>query len=433
MTKKMTTEEFIRRGKAKWGGRFDYSSTVYINRQTRVKIKCPVHGDVEVLPESHLMNRENNTGCPKCGSDKSIKKRSIQFDQFKKIAEEMFDGKYEYLESSWKGIKHNVDYSCPIHGKRSMLAESHISAREGNTGCKLCGIDKRSSEIRMSFGEFLAKARQVHGEKYEYDESSFKDAASVVTVKCQIEEHGYFFPVARDHLGGTECPACRGLKKKTTQIFVRDAKRVHGETYDYSKSEYDGARKKVVITCSVHGDFLQEPANHVNGSGCPSCSLLKKGWDNLTDLLKESETHLERSQLYIYSVIGYEDQVKVGICTDHRKRSYAAKSNLPYGELISLWECDSRIHARFIELAVLQDTYEQFDPPWELGDLSGFSELRKINSEDMIQIVQSRFEEFYACVENGGIIWQWAVDNIKMPSDIKVLYQEKIHVTRKGD
>ena len=58
--------------------------------------------------------------------------------------------------------------------------------------------------------------------------------------------------------------------------FIEKAKKVHGEKYDYSKVQYGGSQEPVVIVCPEHGDFIQKPANHVRGNGCPVCGSLKK-------------------------------------------------------------------------------------------------------------------------------------------------------------
>lgn len=65
------------------------------------------------------------------------------------------------------------------------------------------------------------------------------------------------------------------MNKLDTKQFIDNAKSVHGDKYDYSKTVYEKAKKKVLITCKKHGDFLQTPDNHVNGSGCRKCSLEK--------------------------------------------------------------------------------------------------------------------------------------------------------------
>ena len=62
-------------------------------------------------------------------------------------------------------------------------------------------------------------------------------------------------------------------KKKTTEEFIKDAIKVHGDKYDYSKVEYIKSCKNVIIICKIHGDFLTNPGNHINSkSGCPMCA-----------------------------------------------------------------------------------------------------------------------------------------------------------------
>lgn len=52
----LTTEEFVRRSKEKWGDKFDYSKTVYINFKTKLDVICKKHGVRSVLPQQHLKN-----------------------------------------------------------------------------------------------------------------------------------------------------------------------------------------------------------------------------------------------------------------------------------------------------------------------------------------------------------------------------------------
>lgn len=66
-------------------------------------------------------------------------------------------------------------------------------------------------------------------------------------------------------------------KRKTTEQFVFDAIKVHGDRYDYSKTEYIHSFKKVCITCKKHGDFLQLPSAHLAGEGCKRCSMSSMG------------------------------------------------------------------------------------------------------------------------------------------------------------
>lgn len=62
------------------------------------------------------------------------------------------------------------------------------------------------------------------------------------------------------------------MKKLTQSDFIKRAKEVHGDRFDYSKCVYKGMTEKVVITCKKHGDFLQLPHAHLKGQGCKKCT-----------------------------------------------------------------------------------------------------------------------------------------------------------------
>lgn len=60
-------------------------------------------------------------------------------------------------------------------------------------------------------------------------------------------------------------------RKLTTKQFIQKATQKHGDTYDYSKVEYNNSHVKVTIICKDHGEFKQEPSSHLYGCGCPKC------------------------------------------------------------------------------------------------------------------------------------------------------------------
>lgn len=69
-------------------------------------------------------------------------------------------------------------------------------------------------------------------------------------------------------------------KKKTTEEFIKESKKVHGDKYDYSKVEYSNNITKVCIVCPIHGEFWQIPKQHLRGQGCPKCGLFKNKKNN---------------------------------------------------------------------------------------------------------------------------------------------------------
>jgi|SRR5690606_4256296 len=66
-------------------------------------------------------------------------------------------------------------------------------------------------------------------------------------------------------------------KKLTLEQFIEKASIIHKRLYDYSKSKYINSYTKVCIICPTHGEFWQNPNNHVAGKGCPTCGAIKNG------------------------------------------------------------------------------------------------------------------------------------------------------------
>lgn len=64
------------------------------------------------------------------------------------------------------------------------------------------------------------------------------------------------------------------MKKLTTEEFIKKAREVHGDKYDYSKVEYVNNKTKVIIICPIHGEFPQSPVNHIRGNECPKCAKI---------------------------------------------------------------------------------------------------------------------------------------------------------------
>ena len=77
-------------------------------------------------------------------------------------------------------------------------------------------------------------------------------------------------------------------KKKTTKQFIEEARLVHGDRYDYSKSEYVNATTKVIIVCPIHGEFSQRPCDHLNGHGCKHCFYEENGKQSRKGVLTRS-------------------------------------------------------------------------------------------------------------------------------------------------
>ena len=96
-------------------------------------------------------------------------------------------------------------------------------------------------------------------------------------------------------------------ERKTTEQFIKDAKNVYGDKYDYSETEYINSITKVKIFCKECNEyFWKRPINHIAGKqGCPECGKKerdKKHFSNTSEFIeKAKKIHGDK---YDYSIVG---------------------------------------------------------------------------------------------------------------------------------
>lgn len=125
--------------------------------------------------------------------------------------------------------------------------------------------------------QFIAKAKEIHGDKYDYSQVDYRRSSEKVVIICP--EHGAFEKTPNKHLAGQGCPVCGRNRTKTgLDEFVRRAVSVHGDRYDYSEVVYQRKDVPVKIICPIHGPFMQTPHSHVVlGQNCPKCAGIEAG------------------------------------------------------------------------------------------------------------------------------------------------------------
>ena len=89
-------------------------------------------------------------------------------------------------------------------------------------------------------------------------------------------------------------------KKKTFEEFVNEAKKVHGDKYEYV--EYINASTKIPIICNIHGVFKQSPSKHLNGQGCPKCAEISRLKNRNHIRIKLSYFHRKLSNIIIFII-----------------------------------------------------------------------------------------------------------------------------------
>lgn len=181
---------------------------------------------------------------------------------------------YSKVDLEHRDEKGRVCIICPIHGEFWQTPSNHLYGQ----GCPKCRYVKISIEKSDTLEDFLQKAKNVHGHKYDYSKVEYIDSKTKVCIICP--KHGEFYQRPNKHLRGQGCKKCSWEKlsqerSKTSAKFIEEAVKIHGTYYDYSKVIYTNAKNKVKLICPKHGEFKQTPDDHLRGKGCPICANSK--------------------------------------------------------------------------------------------------------------------------------------------------------------
>lgn len=287
--KNRTPKEFVDIAKSIHENKYDYSKAYYINQKSKITIICPIHGEFIQEARYHILN---NRGCKKCSNESDIKNRKATFIQ---KANKIHDKKYDYSLIVYKNGKSKVKIICPQHGVFEQTPDGHLVG-----DCLKCGQQKTSESHFYNTEEFIKKSILIHGNKYKYSKVNYKKSNSKIIITCQ--KHGDFTQRANAHLQGKGCQKCgfeASAKSKfnNKEHFIKKAKEVHKDKYDYSISDYKSAKTKLKIICPEHGEFLQTPNNHITGKGCPKCKR-SLGEEKIAEILASKNVIFETEKTF---------------------------------------------------------------------------------------------------------------------------------------
>lgn len=286
----MDKNEFIQKAKEVHGDKYDYSLLPegQIKTKQKVQIICPEHGVFWKDFQHHIYR---NAGCPECVG----KKRYSTVEFIEKCKKLPHTENFTYESTVYINTHTKVKITCHCKDKEGKEhGEFEITPLHllGGEGCPICRYIKSSAGKRRDVEEVVNKAKEVHGDKYDYSLiTDYKNDRTKYPIICS--KHGTFYQAFNNHIKGRQgCPICGRIsyankRRSTAEEFIEKAKLLHGDKYDYSKVEYITNATKVCITCPKHGDFFMEPGNHLMGQGCPKCGAYRsKGENELFEFIK---------------------------------------------------------------------------------------------------------------------------------------------------
>ena len=238
--------------------------------------------------------------------------------------------KYDYSKVEYVDSKTKVCIICPEHGEFWQVPASHLYG----IGCRKCGSDAAKLKNKLKKDDFISKAKEVHGDKYDYSKVEYINSHTKVCIICP--KHGEFWQTPNAHLCGNGCPVCRYEKtavkmKAPVEEFIDKANIVHNGKYDYSKVKYVNSKTKVCIICPVHGAFWQTPSSHLQGSGCRKCANDKLSNERIMTteewVEKAKKVHGDRYDYSKVEYTGYYNKVTI-ICKKHGEFQQIAYDHL---------------------------------------------------------------------------------------------------------
>lgn len=278
-TRRKTREEFIEDAKKIWGSQYDYTQVDYKNSKSKVTIRCTKHdATFEQTPFAHIIMKRQ--GCPVCQEEikeQVRKRRATGTEKFTQRAKERFGDSFDYSEVEYVNSNTPVKIICVKggHGPFLMRPYTHLISVYG---CRNCAFEQQNDNAKISKAEFLTRANQKFGHKFDYSQMFYTDYNSPIKIVCK--EHSEFEVTPFLHLlypsGG--CRECRielqsaSIRKMTTEQFIEQAITMYGNKYDYSNAKYVSGSKPTSIRCIKHNlGFEITPESHLKGKGCPLC------------------------------------------------------------------------------------------------------------------------------------------------------------------
>lgn len=165
----------------------------YKGANQKILIKCLDCGhEWKVIPRSVIASKH---GCPKCGVLKA--KRNIAMNKF---LQKLDTSKWEFIE--YKDYT-NVIVKCKECGHiRNTTADNIL-----RFGCKVCAAIKTNESRKLTTEKFIDRAKQVHGDRYDYSLVNYINYETPVKIICK--KHGEFLQSPNKHLSGHNCPHCK--------------------------------------------------------------------------------------------------------------------------------------------------------------------------------------------------------------------------------
>ena len=300
---------------------------------------------------------------------------------------------------------------------------------------------------KLSQLEVINRIKSIHGNSFDLTKVEYVNTKTKILIGCKNHNPTFWYKTNPGPLfKGVGCPKCgvdkvwKTRKKITTEEFIRRSKVVHGNKYDYSKSEYTFSRKKLIVICKKHGEFKISPNNHFRGKGCKECGFVRSRKSRLKGIdyfITKSRIH--HGEKYNYDLVKYvnsKKKVKI-ICPIHGEfLQQLGNHSRGFGCKMCGHKFRSENHPKKLGLEVF---IKRCNDVW--GGLYDFSKIKNyVNNSSKVDVICNKHGEFVSTprqlLEGSGcykcglerISDSQRIDYPEFIEELRTVWGEKYHV-----
>lgn len=332
MSTKYTIEDFISDAIKIHGDKYDYSDSKYVNKSTKIAIKCNKCGNIFMqTPKRHL----NGQGCPKCGAEYARLLKKNDYKTFLQKANIKYGNRfsYPYIENEYENNKKKITVKCNDCGFEFKKRPNDFLSQKFDIKCKQCK-NKSNSNI-ISYEELKKFETDNKIEKFEGQLNIKNDE---VTVIC--EKHGKYKAKISSIINGKySCRKCiiehEAKKRKISkEEFHERLENRFPNAVTAFDDEYVDTCTEMHFKCNKCGHVFTRTPNRFIFSNlkcpCPECSkknLSKEKTKTTEEFIKDAIKTYGKERFSFDKTVYTKSNEKVKIKCNECGRYFEIEAN----------------------------------------------------------------------------------------------------------
>lgn len=301
--KRLDQKEFIFRCKRIHENKYDYSSSVYKNWNSKIEIKCPIHGIFKQRAGDHI----NGEGCRKCANGKMSLLSKIPLKEFIIRCKRIHKNKYDYSHTIYINNRTKIKILCRKHGEFFINPDNHLRGY----GCKKCN---RENQRLFYLKEIIKKSKKRHDNFYKYP-PILNIYNKKIKIECPI--HGVFKQEPYYHYKGGGCPYCYCKEEYKTGLIIEKIfkgwkiekrKRIFSKEHERNRYfDFYLSKNKIKVIIEYDGKQHYEP---VRFSKKMSVEEAQKKFIKQTNTDELDSVFCKNNEIYLFRVSYLDNKQK---------------------------------------------------------------------------------------------------------------------------